>query len=118
MACSSAFASTTGADGAHPQAATASIPVRYTARIDHPPCVGIIKGRAKGVELIPETGTIAPRSAVRTAETPRHACAKVCFGRGAGDVHAAAEQTVDQRADDLRAVQHFAALAPDADAET
>ena len=56
--------------------------------------------------------------AVGAAQASGNARAQVRLGRGTGDVHSAVEQTVNQRADDFGAVQHFAALAADIDGES
>ena len=47
-------------------------------------------------------------SAVRRAEPPGDARSQIGFGAGAGDVHAALDQAVDQRADDFRTVHRLA----------
>ena len=49
-------------------------------------------------------------SAVWSAERTSDACAQVGFRAGAGDVHAALDQAVDECADDLGAVHAFAVL--------
>jgi hypothetical protein len=52
-------------------------------------------------------------SSVRGAETTGDTRAEISFRNRAADVHAAVEQAIDQCADDLRAVQHLAALCAD-----
>ena len=58
------------------------------------------------------------RSPIRRAEAARDARAQVGFRGGRGDVHAAVDQSIDERPDDFGAVQHLAALAADLDGKT
>src|SRR5262245_49280922 len=69
--------------------------------------------RKKGMELIRQTGRMRRRLPERAAEPACHSCAQIGFRSGAGDVHSAVDEAVDQRADDFRAVQHLAVLAAD-----
>src|SRR5947208_1227516 len=61
------------------------------------------------VELITEIGENARASAVGRAQPSRDACPEIGFRAAAGDVHAAVDQAVDERADDLGPVEHLAA---------
>jgi hypothetical protein len=66
----------------------------------------------KGMEVIPEIVRM-PELAERRAEPSRNFRAQVRFRAGGTDVHAAVDEAIDQRADDFRPVEHFAASAPD-----
>jgi len=66
------------------------------------------------MEQIRETGTIRapePDSAIRGSQSTRDAAAKIAFGLGSGDVQAAVDEAVDERANDLSAIQQFAGFA-------
>ena len=70
----------------------------------------VVRGK-KGMEQIRETGTMRRGSAIRGSQSTRDTAAEVAFGLRADDVHAAVDEAVDQRANDLRAIQQFAGFA-------
>src|SRR4030095_1781560 len=70
----------------------------------------VVRGK-KGMEQIREMGTMRRGSAIRGSQSTRDTAAGGAFGLPADDVHAAVDEAVDQRANDLRAIQQFAGFA-------
>src|SRR5262245_3782616 len=62
------------------------------------------------MEQIQETSTMRA-SAIGSSQTARHTSTQIPFGQGSRDVHPAVDEPVDQRANDLGAIQQFAGLA-------